>query len=141
MGSWYNLIGEDLSNCITNKCGNIPVRQSGLTSTPQMEAEFQARRSAWLTCKESCEKARFNLAGVGTLGSVNTSGVTPLGGLTTIAPTRNTGETTTITNENANVRPLGIGTPLNRPKGISKNTILIGVGVLAVVAFFMLRRK
>lgn len=115
MGSWYNLIGEDLSNCITNKCGNIPVRPARVTITPQMEAEFQARRSAWLTCKESCEKARSN-----------TSGVKP----TPIMDTRPLEK-----QDGSNLELTG------SPKGISKNTILIGVGVLAVVAFFMLRRK
>lgn len=140
MGSWYNLIGEDLTNCISTKCGQRPAPPSGITVTPQAQAEYNAKLSAWNTCRESCEKARFNLAGVGTLGSVNTSGVTPLGGLATIAPTRETGNTPVM-----DTRPLekqdGSNLELTgAPKGLSKNTILIGVGVLAVVAFFAFRK-
>lgn len=137
MGSWYNLVGEDLSNCINSKCGQRPIQPMGMIVSPQEEAEYSAKMSAWNTCRESCEKARFNLAGVGTLGSINTSGVMPVGNITTVTPT---GGTAPVGKENADVKPLGIGVPLAKPAGISKNTILIGVGVLAVVAFLAFRK-
>lgn len=54
MGSWYNLEGEALASCVTRNCGRIPVRPIGLIVTPQMTAEYNAKKEAWDFCRKRC---------------------------------------------------------------------------------------
>lgn len=55
MGSWYNLEGEALAKCITRKCGMMPSPLTGIAHSPQQRAKYEAKKAAWLECKNKCQ--------------------------------------------------------------------------------------
>lgn len=119
MGSWYNTIGR-LNPCIST-CGEKPTLVFGGSTSPQQVSDFAQKSIAWDTCMKTCAKTNAQ-------NSISNTSIID-------------GESKQLP---AETRPLelqdGSNLELSQTTGISKNTILIGIGALVIVAFLLLRR-
>ncbi len=133
MGSWYNLEGEALANCITRKCGMMPILTA--MPSPQQRAEYRAKREEWVVCKNKCQ---------GTL--TGTSIRVPLGGINTSFGSAPSGNTGTDSDNIMDTRPVQVGASDSVTDSVVPNVptnmkIGLVVGAAAIIGLWLYFRK